>query len=282
MHLPATEDAVSYVEDRLGESPAVAIVLGSGLGAFTERLEGRREVSYGSIPGWPEPSAAGHAGRLITGRMDDTPVAVLSGRVHLYEGYTARQVAFGVGVMGRWGVRRLVVTNAAGAIDSSLRPGQLVLVADHINLQGASPLVGPLEAGQRFPDMSNAYSPRLRRLAREAASEEGIELPEVVYAAVVGPNYETPAEIRFLRTIGADVVGMSTVAEVIKARELGLEVLALSSVTNLAAGVGEEKLAHGEVLDVAGRIEPVLGGLLRRLVPKFAAVSGSGGKDTRE
>jgi len=212
----------------------------------------------------------GHGGRLIAGAARGKSVLVLCGRVHLYEGFIPAETAFGVRVAGRLGARILVVTNAAGAVNPALAPGSLVLLSDHLNLQAASPLAGSeAEAfGTRFVDMSEAYSPRLRSLAREAAARCGMELPEGVYAAVLGPNFETPAEIRFLRTIGADLVGMSTVQEVIAARQMGIEVLGVSCVTNLAAGLSPEPLSHTEVLETGRRVE----GALARLLAEFAGL----------
>ncbi len=249
----------------------IGVVLGSGLGAFADALEDRLETPYAQIPGWPASTAIGHAGKLVTGRIENTPVVVLAGRAHLYEGYTAAQVVFGIRELARRGVRSVVLTNAAGAINLSYRPGDLVLIADHINLLGANPLCGPNDdsLGPRFPDMSEAYAADLRALAKAAAREQGIELQEGVYAAMPGPSYETPAEIRFLRIIGADLVGMSTVPETIAANHLGMKVLAISCVTNMAAGILPRKLDHREVLETGERVRGALAALLKSIVPRL-------------
>ncbi|MCS7315227.1 MAG: purine-nucleoside phosphorylase, partial [Bryobacterales bacterium] len=216
------EQALAYVRARCGARPRAGVVLGSGLGGFASRLGRRCDIAYGEIPHWPVATAEGHAGRLVLGKLGDLDVAVLVGRVHLYEGYRPDQVVFGVRVLAKLGIRLLVLTNAAGGINPAFHRGLLVLISDHINLQGANPLVGPNDEtlGPRFPDMTEAYPERLRRIARATAAELGIALAEGVYAAMLGPSYETPAEIRFLRTIGADLVGMSTVPEVIAARHM--------------------------------------------------------------
>ena len=218
-------------------------------------------------------TAVGHAVVLVLGSVDGAPVAVMRGRAHLYEGIGADRVAFGVRVLGRLGVRALVVTNAAGAIDESFRPGMLVLIADHLNLMGTSPLVGPNdeELGPRFPDIGDAYDPELRRLAREAAERLGIELGEGVYGAWLGPQFETPAEIRFMRAVGADLAGMSTVPEVIAARHMGLRCLGISVVTNMAAGIAAVRIDHEAVLAVGADVQPKLTRLLRELLPVLAA-----------
>jgi purine-nucleoside phosphorylase len=255
----------------------IGVVLGSGLGAFAETLEDREETPYTAIPGWPASTAIGHAGKLVTGQIEKTPVVVLAGRAHLYEGYTAAQVVFGIRELARRGVRSVVLTNAAGGINLSYRPGDLVLVSDHINLLGANPLTGANDdsLGPRFPDMSEAYSLEYRRIAKTVGRELGIELKEGVYAAVPGPSYETPAEIRFLRIIGADLVGMSTVPETIAANHLRMKVLTISCVTNMAAGILPRKLEHREVLEVGERIRDTLVQFLRALLPRLA----SGGAD---
>lgn len=265
------EAARNYLEGRWEQRPRIGVVLGSGLGAFAGELEGRVAIPYRDIPHWPLPSAAGHAGELVFGSAGATPVAVLSGRVHLYEGYSPAQVVFGVRVLGRLGVRALVLTCAAGGINLAFSRGGLVLLSDHLNLQGANPLVGPNDEalGPRFPDMSEAYSPRLRALARRVATELGIPLGEGVYAALLGPSFETPAEIRYLRAIGADLVGMSTVPEVIAANHMGLEVLALACVTNMAAGILPQKLSHEEVLEAGEMVRETLARFLKALLPRM-------------
>lgn len=249
----------------------VGIVLGSGLGAFAETLEDRFETSYSEIAGWPPSTAAGHAGKLVTGRIGATEVIVLSGRAHLYEGYTAAEVIFGIRELGRRGVRSLVLTNAAGAINLNFHPGDLVLISDHINLLGVNPLTGLNDEslGPRFPDMSEAYSREYREIAKQEGEKLGLALQQGVYAAMHGPSYETPAEIRFLRTIGADLVGMSTVPEAISAAHLGMKVLAISCVANMAAGILPQKLVHQEVLETSARVQGTLTKLLTAVVPRL-------------
>jgi purine-nucleoside phosphorylase len=252
------------------------VILGSGLGGLADAVEEPVELPYGDIPGWPASTAVGHAGVLVLGHVDGVSLAVMRGRAHLYEGIPARDAVFGIRVLASLGVRTLVVTNAAGAVNESFRPGQLVLISDHVNLMGDSPLVGANDdaLGPRFPDMTDAYDAELRASAREAASRLGLEVEEGVYAAWLGPQFETPAEIRFMRAIGADLAGMSTVPEVIAARHLGLRCLGISVVTNMAAGVVEGKLGHDEVLAVGAEAQPRLTTLLRELLPTLAA-SGS-------
>ena len=267
------DDAVRRIRETSDLEPRVGVVLGSGLGGLTDALENRVEIPYGEIPGWPVSTAVGHAGVLVLGEVEGVAIAVMRGRAHLYEGISANQAVFGVRVLGRLGVRTLVVTNAAGGINETFRPGMLVLISDHVNLQGKSPLVGPNdeELGPRFPDMSDAYDPELRRLAHEAADRLGLELPEGVYAAWLGPQFETPAEIRFMRAIGSDLAGMSTVPEVIAARHMGIRCLGISVVTNMAAGVLPEKIDHNAVLEVGARAAGSLTALLRELVPTLSA-----------
>jgi purine-nucleoside phosphorylase len=244
-------------------------VLGSGLGGFAEELAESVEIPYDEIPGWPRSTAVGHAGTLVAGPLDGVPLYLLRGRAHLYEGHPPDRVVFGVRVLGRLGVHTLVLTNAAGGIDTSYAQGALVLLTDHVNLQGTSPLVGPNEdeLGPRFVDLSDAYDPSLRARAHEAAARIGLELHEGVYAAFLGPAFETPAEIRFARAIGADLVGMSTVPEVLAARHLGIRCLALSCVTNVAAGLSPEPIDHEEVLEVGERVRGTFTALMRELLP---------------
>ncbi len=253
------------------QRPQVGVILGSGLGAFADTLDNRLEIPYGDIPGWPVSTAIGHAGKLVFGDIGGTHLAVMSGRNHLYEGYTAHQVVTGVRTLAALGAKAFVITNAAGGINLAYKQGALVLIWDHINLQGANPLIGPNDdsLGPRFPDMTEAYSAHFRRIAQEAATALGFTMPEGVYAGLRGPNYETPAEIRYLRTIGADLVGMSTVAEVIAARHMNIPVLAISCVTNMAAGVNPEPINHEEVLETGRQVRERFVALLRDVTPKL-------------
>jgi purine-nucleoside phosphorylase len=267
-HTALIADAVELIQWRTSIGPRVAVVLGSGLGAFAEALGERVEIAYSDIPGWPVPRVAGHAGKIVLGRVGETPVAALAGRAHLYEGHSAQRVAYGVEVLHALGVHTLILTNAAGGITDGLTQGSLVLISDHINLQGENPLPWP-ESG--FPDMTEVYSLSLRAIAREAGHELGLDLSDGVYAGLRGPSYETPAEIRYLRAIGADLVGMSTVAEAIMANYLGLQVLGISCVTNLAAGLSGKKLDHAEVLETGNRVRGALVDLLRLVIPRAEA-----------
>ncbi len=266
------DTAVRRIREATELEPVVGVVLGSGLGGLADDVRDRAELPYDEIPGWPVSTAVGHAGVLVLGTIDDVPLAVMRGRAHLYEGIGADHAVFGIRVLARLGVRTLVVTNAAGAIDDSYRPGQLVLISDHVNLTGTSPLVGPNDdsLGPRFPDMSDAYDPELRRVARDAAARVGLDVGEGVYGAWLGPQFETPAEIRFMRAIGADLAGMSTVPEVIAARHMGVRCLGISVVTNMAAGIEEGKLGHEEVLAVGAEAQPRLTALLREVLPALA------------
>ena len=265
-------EAVAAIRARAGVEPTVGVVLGSGLGGFADEIEDAVEIPYGEIPGWPAATATGHAGRLVVGSFGGIEVVVMRGRAHLYEGLPPAKVVFGLRVLRRLGMRTLVLTNAVGAIDTALAPGRLVLIADHLNLQGSSPLVGPNDdgLGPRFPDMSEAYDPVLRQAARAAAGRLGFELPECVFAAWLGPAFETPAEIRMLRTLGAQLVGMSTVPEVLAARHMGVRTLAISCVTNMAAGILPEPIDADHVLEVGARAQGRLTALLRELIPSLA------------
>ena len=267
-----TEEAKQYILSRTALRPTIGVVLGSGLGGFAEELNDRVEIPYAEIPGWPLPTAVGHAGKLLIGKLRGLDVAVMAGRVHLYEGHTASQVTFGVRVLGMLGVRTLVLTNAAGGINVELERGWLVLISDHINLQGSNPLVGPNDEtlGPRFPDMSEVYSRSCREIAKQVAAEQCVPIKEGVYAAMLGPSYETPAEIRFLRTIGADVVGMSTVPEAIVANHMGMNVLGVSCVTNMAAGiVPQQRISHDEVLETGEMVRDALVRFLKALLPRL-------------
>ena len=244
-------------------SVPIGIILGSGLGAFADELDNATATPYANIAGFPQSTAIGHAGKLVTGKLGSLNIAVMAGRAHLYEGYTPREVTFGVRHLHGMGVRSLIVTNASGGISDNMNPGDLALISDHINLQGSNPLVGP---NSGFPDMTEAYSTHFRVIAQEAAQSQGFTMPEGVYAAVLGPCYETPAEIRYLASIGANLVGMSTVSEVIVANSLGMRVLGISCVTNKAAGLGG-KLHHSEVLEVGRRSRDKFIALLRGVLP---------------
>ena len=269
-----TKEAKRYIEERTPLRPSVGVVLGSGLGAFADELTERTDIPYGDIPGWPGSTAVGHAGKLTVGKLGSLTVAVMAGRAHLYEGYSPAQVTYGVRVLGSIGVRSMVFTNAAGGINLQLERGGLVLISDHINLQGSNPLAGPNDdsLGPRFPDMSEAYWRDYRETAKLVAAELCIPMPEGVYAAMLGPSYETPAEIRYLRAIGADVVGMSTVPEVIVAHHMGIKVLGISCVTNMAAGIiPQQKINHEEVLETGAMVRDTLVRFLKALLPRLEA-----------
>ena len=263
--------AADVVARRIGSlQPRVAIVLGSGLGSVADAVQSAIRIPQSAIPGFPKPAAPGHKGELVAGTLEGVPVLVLSGRFHLYEGHAPQVAALPVRVFARLGIRTLVVTNAAGGIRLMFRPPTLMLIADHINLMFRNPLEGPIEEGeQRFPDMSDPYDRDLRALAREVALQEKIALEEGVYAALLGPSYETPAEIRMLQRLGADAVGMSTVPEVIVARARGIRCLGFSSITNVAAGLSAAPLSHEEVLaagtQVAGQLATLIRGVLVKL-----------------
>ncbi len=265
------QGASRWLQEREIGTPDVGVVLGSGLGDFATRLADAVSIPYSEIPGWPASAVIGHAGRLVVGTLGGRRVAALSGRAHVYEGHDFRTVTFATRVLGVLGVRVLVLTNAAGGINAGFSPGTLMLIEDHINLMGGNPLTGPNDErfGARFPDMTAVYSARLRGYAEEAAHAIGLRLARGVYAALRGPSYETPAEIRFLRTIGADAVGMSTVPEAIAARHMGLEVLGISCITNPAAGVLPEPLDHSEVMAVAARVHGEFSALLEGIIGRL-------------
>jgi purine-nucleoside phosphorylase len=259
------EYAARFLLEQTSLRPKIGLVLGSGLGAFADELSDAVRVPYSQIPSFPLSTAIGHTGQMVIGKVGDVPAAVMQGRVHLYEGYSAEQVAFPVRVLGGMGVRALIVTNAAGGINTKYTQGALVVISDHINLQGQNPLVGANDErfGPRFPDMTQAYWKPYREMALKAARKLGKTVHEGVYAGLLGPSYETPAEIRYLRMIGADLVGMSTIPEVITARHMGMKVLGISCVTNMAAGILDQPLNHQEVLDTAERVKEDFVGLLR-------------------
>jgi purine-nucleoside phosphorylase len=270
------EAAAQFVFSQAGLRPQLGLVLGSGLGAFADSLEDAVRIPYAASPTFPQSTAIGHAGRLVIGKVGDVAVAVMQGRVHLYEGYSAQQVTFPMRVLGRMGVRSVILTNAAGGIEVKYQKGALVLIRDHINLQGQNPLVGANDErfGKRFPDMSYTYAKEYREMARAEGTQMGIELHEGVYAGLLGPSYETPAEIKYLRTLGADLVGMSTVAEAIAARHMGIGVLGISCVTNMAAGILDQPLSEEEVIETGERVRPTLEALLRAVIPRLAGVGG--------
>ncbi len=259
------------IQKRAQRKPQLGIVLGSGLGYVAGLVERAVEINYHELPGFPVSTVEGHQGRFVIGELGGKTVAVMQGRFHFYEGYTMEQVVMGVRLLSRLGAGRFFITNASGGIRPGLRPGDLMLIRDHINLMGYNPLIGPNSSrlGLRFPDMTQAYSAKLRQLAREVADECSVELQEGVYAAVTGPSYETPAEVSMLRVLGADAVGMSTVPEVIAARHMGVEVLGLSLVTNLATGLSDKKLDHHEVQAVARRAENSLQNFVPTLVSRM-------------
>ena len=265
------EQAAAHIRARCGAVPDTAIVLGSGLGDFADRLLDAMSTPYGDLPHWPASTVIGHSGTLVIGNRGARRVAALAGRAHLYEGHDLATVVFAVRVMGRLGVKQVILTNAAGGINTGFAQGALMIIDDHINLLGSNPLIGPNDErlGVRFPDMSEVYSSRMRRIADEAAAAAGIPLAHGVYVATHGPSYETPAEIRYFRTIGADAVGMSTVPEAIAARHMGIEVLGISCITNMAAGVLPGPVNHDEVMDTARRVRgsfiALLEGILARL-----------------
>jgi purine-nucleoside phosphorylase len=267
------ESAAQFLLSQTPLRPAIGLVLGSGLGGFADELSQATKVPYSNIPFFPLSTAIGHAGQLVIGRVGEVAVAAMQGRVHLYEGYSPNEVAFPTRVFGRMGIRALILTNAAGGINLEYKQGALVVITDHINLQGHNPLVGPNDGrfGPRFPDMTQAYCKPYREITLRFARQLGKTVYEGVYAGLLGPNYETPAEIRYLRTIGADLVGMSTIPEVVVARHMGLKVLAISCVTNMAAGISDEVLSHEDVLATGERVKGDFVGLLRAVLPAIAA-----------
>ncbi len=264
--------AAQFILTRTPLRPKIGLVLGSGLGAFADSLTTATRVPYADIPTFPRSTAIGHAGQMALGNAGTVPVAVMQGRAHFYEGYSAQEVTFPMRVFGRMGIRSVVLTNAAGGINLSYSQGALVLIRDHINLQGTNPLVGANDDrfGVRFPDMTQAYARDYRQIASEEARKLDIPLHEGVYAALPGPSYETPAEIEYLRRIGADLVGMSTVPEVIVARHMEMKVLAISCVTNMAAGILDQPLSHAEVMETGERVKSIFEALLRAVLPRVA------------
>jgi purine-nucleoside phosphorylase len=268
-----TDRAAKFILSKTKLRPKIALVLGSGLGGFADEFTEAVRIPYAKIPGFPRSTAVGHAGRLVIGKVGEVPVVAMQGRVHAYEGYSAKEVTFPMRVFGRMGIRAAILTNAAGGINQGYQQGALVVIRDHLNVMGTNPLTGPNDErlGPRFPDMSIAYSPAYRGIVKQEAGRLKMDLQEGVYAAVSGPSYETPAEIRYLRTIGADLVGMSTVAEVIVARHMGIEVLGISCVTNMAAGILNQPINHEEVLETGERVRTEFVALLRAVIPRLAA-----------
>jgi purine-nucleoside phosphorylase len=267
------ELAADFIFSKTSLRPSIALVLGSGLGAFADEFSHAVKIPYAEIPHFPRSTAVGHAGNLVIGNVDSIPVAGMQGRVHLYEGYSVKDVSFPIRVFARMGVKAVILTNAAGGIKHEFTQGRLVVIKDHINLQGVNPLSGPNDErfGPRFPDMTVAYDRRFREIAVGEGNRLGIGMYEGVYAAVAGPSYETPAEIRYLRSIGADLVGMSTVPEVITARHSGIRVLGISCVTNAAAGILDQPLNHLEVLETAERVKGQFIGVLKAVIPRLVA-----------
>jgi len=267
------DTAAQFLLSGISLRPSIGLVLGSGLGAFADRLDDAVRIAYQQIPGFPRSTAIGHSGQMVIGKAGDLVVATMQGRAHLYEGYSAQEVTFPMRVFGRMGIGAVVITNAAGGINLKYQQGALVVIRDHINLQGVNPLVGPNDDrfGVRFPDMTQAYCRRYVRTAQEEAQKLGLSLEEGVYAGLLGPSYETPAEIRYLRAIGADLVGMSTIPEVIVARHMRIKVLAISCVTNMAAGILDQVLSHEEVMETGERVRGQFEALLRAVLPRMAA-----------
>jgi purine-nucleoside phosphorylase len=263
------QETAAYIRTRYPEKPVLGLILGSGLGPYADTFERRTVIPFSELPHFPRSTVLGHSGNLVLGQAEGVPVAALQGRVHFYEGYPMASVVYPVRVLRELGIQQLIVTNAAGGINAGYRPGDLMLILDHINLMGANPLIGAnIDAlGLRFPDMSEAYNRAMRDAAVRVAEERKIFLREGIYVGVAGPSYETPAEIRMLRLLGADAVGMSTVPEVIAANHMGITVLGISCITNMAAGILPQKLTHEEVMITTGQVKETFTSLLRGIVP---------------
>lgn len=268
-------ETAAAISARHPETPRLGLILGSGLGHYADTFRERTVIPYDKLPHFPRSGVPGHAGNLVLGAAEGIPAVALQGRAHLYEGYTMAEVAFPVRVLGALGIRQLIVTNAAGGIDQEFKPGDLMLITDHINLMGGNPLIGSNidELGPRFPDMSEAYDPAMREITMRAAAERGIALREGVYAGLTGPAFETPAEIRMCRILGADAVGMSTVPEVMVANHMGIRVLGISCITNMAAGMMPRKLSHAEVMETAHRVRERFISLLRGTIPLLSGLA---------
>jgi purine-nucleoside phosphorylase len=265
------QEAKQFIEEEIPYAPEIGLILGSGLGVLAEEMEDVTVIHYEEIPHFPVSTVEGHAGQLVVGKLAGRSAVLMKGRFHMYEGYGAEHVSFPVRVMKALGASKLVVTNAAGGINTDYSAGDLMLIRDHINMMGRNPLTGRNESeiGVRFPDMSEAYSGRLRALAHETAKSLGFELREGVYVGLLGPSYETPAEIRMLRILGADAVGMSTVPEVIAARHTGMEVVGISCISNMAAGILDQPLSHAEVMETADRVKDKFVSLVKGIIPKL-------------
>ncbi|MGO4952796.1 purine-nucleoside phosphorylase [Paenibacillus sp. DRB1-1] len=265
------QEAADYIRAKSGIRPEIGLILGSGLGILADLIQDGISIPYQDIPHFPVSTVEGHEGELLLGTIEGRAVVMMKGRFHMYEGYVPQLTAFPVRVMKQLGIQSLLVTNAAGGVNTSYEAGDLMVISDHLNLTGQNPLIGPNDAGLgvRFPDMSEAYSRRLREIAKQTANQQGFSLQEGVYAGLLGPNYETPAEIVMLRTLGADAVGMSTVSEVIVARHAGIEVLGFSCITNMAAGILDQPLSHGEVMETAEKVREQFLKLVLAIIPQM-------------
>jgi purine-nucleoside phosphorylase len=272
--IQAINEAVAFIRSKSSVQPQVGVILGSGLGNVVDAVDIDTAIPYSEIPGAKASTVLGHQGRLILGRAGQLPIAIMQGRVHFYEGYEMGEVMFLARVLGRLGIKKLIVTNAAGGINTSFQPGDLMLISDHINLMGMNPLRGPNveDLGVRFPDMSDAYAEALRDIAKDVAKSLNLEVKEGVYLALSGPTYETPAEIRAFRVLGADAVGMSTAPEVIAASHMQIPVLGISCITNMAAGILKQKLTHQEVMDTTARVQKEFTSLVLGVLEKFGTV----------
>jgi purine-nucleoside phosphorylase len=270
------EETIAFLRERVTRAPSAVLVLGSGLGGLADEIEDAVRIPFNDIPGFPRRTQelAGHAGRLVAGRMEGVEVVAMQGRFHLYEGWNPQDVALPIRALAALGADTVLLTNAAGGLRPGMQPGDLMLMADHINFMGRNPLIGRVVPGEeRFPDMSDPYDPELRAIAEEVALELRIPLVQGVYAALLGPSYETPAEIRMLARLGADAVGMSTVPEVLVARALGLRCMGLSCITNLAAGLGGATLSHDEVMEVGAAVRERMVALVRGILPRAVAIN---------
>ncbi|ADO57146.1 purine-nucleoside phosphorylase [Paenibacillus polymyxa] len=265
------QEAADYIRAKSGITPEIGLILGSGLGILADLIQDGVSIPYQDIPHFPVSTVEGHEGELLLGTIEGRAVVMMKGRFHMYEGYGPQLTAFPVRVMKQLGIQSLLVTNAAGGVNTSYKAGDLMVISDHLNLTGQNPLIGPNDAalGVRFPDMSEAYSRRLREIAKQTATQQGFSLQEGIYAGLLGPNYETPAEIVMLRTLGADAVGMSTVSEVIVARHAGIEVLGFSCITNMAAGILDQPLSHGEVMETAEKVREQFLKLVLAIIPQM-------------